>query len=407
LVIVPLMSLQVASYDLRFGETDLVRDRYLFYVVPLVTAAAAAALVQRPPGGILVAACTAVFVLFVPAYEFPVVEPFTVDSPVALLNERIVELAGSLSPGTFVAAAVLLLAAAFLAGKRLVRAPVLAVSVLGLMVAFGVVSGQGAFARVLDSVGPSGRTVGTGPPSPADWVDGVLPDGETAAILAYPLAGDWGPSAARWWDVEFWNVRVAEALVGPGGSFSYTPFPVEQTAVDWDSGALRMSAETSFLVVASDDARFRVAGPRRAGHDGLELVSAERPYRADWATRGVDADGWLRAERPAVLRVYAGPATAATIASLDVVLKAPESAPATYTLTNGGDARTATVEPTAAAVEHLDVCVPAGGHVDLALATEPATRLPEVAVGPSPTGTRVVGIRLERVVLQRGGPCTA
>src|SRR6266540_1746678 len=47
LVLVPLLTLEVTSFDLRFTPNAFVQDRYLFYLAPLFGVAAGAALVQR------------------------------------------------------------------------------------------------------------------------------------------------------------------------------------------------------------------------------------------------------------------------------------------------------------------------------------------------------------------------
>jgi hypothetical protein len=48
-VALPLLALETASYDLRFGGAEVIRDRYLFYIAPLLLVATAAALVGRLP----------------------------------------------------------------------------------------------------------------------------------------------------------------------------------------------------------------------------------------------------------------------------------------------------------------------------------------------------------------------
>ena len=43
----PLLALETASYDVRFGGPDVVRDRYLFYLAPLLLLATAVCLMQE------------------------------------------------------------------------------------------------------------------------------------------------------------------------------------------------------------------------------------------------------------------------------------------------------------------------------------------------------------------------
>jgi hypothetical protein len=407
LLVVPALSIQVASYDLRFGETDLVRDRYLFYVVPLIVVAAAAALLERRPSWVALAAAGGLFAVAVWSYDFPVVEPFTVDSPVALINERIVDLAGDGSARLFTATTAVLLVVGLVAARSFVRRGPLAVTVLAAVVVFGAAAGQDAFARVLDSVGPSGRVVSAGAGPRADWIDDAVPAGAGVAMIPFPVAGGWETSAVRWWDVEFWNASVVETLVDGRRAFSYTPFPAASFSVDWVGGRVRTEADEAFVVVGSGDTRFRLAGPRRAARGGLELIAAERPYRVEWATRGADPDGWLRPGRPAIIRVFARPGARDELAAFDVVLRAPGAATATYVVAGVGDTRASTLQPAGSALEHVELCVPAGSRAELSLAADRAARIPEVARGPAPRGKRDVGVRIEAIVLARGGDCTA
>ena len=406
LLTVPALTLQVASYDLRFGETGLARDRYLFYLVPLIVVAAAAALLERPPSWVALAAAGGIFAVAVRSYDFPVVMPFTVDSPVALINERIVDLSEG-STGLFTATTGVVLVVGLFAARSFAGRGAIAATVLAAMVVFGAAAGQDAFGRVLDSVGPSGRVVDAGAGSRADWVDDAVPAGARAAIVPYPVAGGWESSAVRWWDVEFWNASVVETLVDDGRAFSYTPFPSASFSVDWERGRIRTEVDEPFVVVGSGDVRFRLSGPRRAARAGLELIAAERPYRVEWATRGADPDGWLRPGRPAVVRIYARPGAGDELAALDIVLRAPEAASATYMVAGAGDPRAVTLSPAGSTLEHVELCVPAGQRVELSLTADRAARIPEVALAPAPQARRDVGVRIDSIVLARGGECTA
>ncbi|HEX9599280.1 MAG TPA: hypothetical protein VF963_07875, partial [Gaiellaceae bacterium] len=116
---------EVTSYDLRFGQGRL-HDRYLFYVVPLVLIAFAAALRAEPRlywSLYLSATLLALAFSFVPVVRY---EKFNVDSPVAVLNDALLDAGGSvdgarvfLGLATVVALLLFLLAAAFLSRAQL------------------------------------------------------------------------------------------------------------------------------------------------------------------------------------------------------------------------------------------------------------------------------------------------
>jgi hypothetical protein len=116
-----LVTLQVASFNQRFGA-GLVKDRYLFYVVPVVLLGLAAAVGSRqwPRWWALVVPTAVAAVGFVSA-PLALYEKFNVDSPVAILNNELLELATStrwahvlLVLAALVALQALLLAKAFL-----------------------------------------------------------------------------------------------------------------------------------------------------------------------------------------------------------------------------------------------------------------------------------------------------
>ena len=67
----PLLALETASYDLRFGGADVIRDRYLFYLAPLLLIATAACLNEErlPLAGI--AGVTAFFAATAALADFP------------------------------------------------------------------------------------------------------------------------------------------------------------------------------------------------------------------------------------------------------------------------------------------------------------------------------------------------
>src|SRR4029453_6868889 len=99
----PILALETASYDVRFGGPDVIRDRYLFYLAPLLLLATAACLFQErlPLAGI--AAMTVVFSATAVFTDFAPVAGLWVDSPESVLNELIHDNSGGLPAGVFVA----------------------------------------------------------------------------------------------------------------------------------------------------------------------------------------------------------------------------------------------------------------------------------------------------------------
>ena len=113
------------------------------------------------------------------------------------------------------------------------------------------------------------------------------------------------------------------------------------------------------MLVAPNDARFGLAGAQTAANVGLVLRQVDRPYRAQWATRGLDSDGWTRPGRPATIRLYAAPDAPAQAATVTALLDAPPeaAAPVPYRLgeQRGTIAAGHPVQPA------QTVCIPAAG----------------------------------------------
>jgi hypothetical protein len=398
------LALQTASYDLRFGGSEAVRDRYLFYVAPLLLVAAAAGLRARPRAVTLVAV-SAVFAWSVRAHEFEPVRGLSLDAPTSVLNDALREQAGSLSTGTFVALVGLLLGVVLALTIRLVPARALAAGLAVVLLGFSLTVTGAAVRRVLNSDPPTPRHIGAGGIVP-DWIDRVLPEGATAAAAPFPVSTAWDISALLWWDVEFWNRSVGEVFVDDDRRFNYGMPPSRVLALDFATGSVAGTAEApAFLVVAAGDPRFRLAGPRHATNLGLEVIAVERPYRAEWATRGLSVDGWTRPGGPVTIRVFAvrGQPVAATRVSIH--LTAPPGR-AGYTLATAGSRRAGELAPGQARVEELEVCPPSGGHADIRLVSARAASIPGPPLGPGPAGTRSVGVGVGRIEVVRGeGGC--
>ena len=188
LLTVAVLAVETASFDLRFGGEDLIRDRYLFYVVPLFLVAAAVALSEerKRPAIVGLAGATVLVAAASIGLAYTTFPGISVDSPVSILNETLAEQSGSLGTGTFVALGTLLvglvLALALALSPRL---PLAVVLFLGVLVV-SLLTLRAEVDRILDGTGLSGRPLAGPPGVVLDWVDGVIPSGESAAVVAYP-----------------------------------------------------------------------------------------------------------------------------------------------------------------------------------------------------------------------------
>ena len=394
LTLVPALAVEAASYDLRFGGPGMVRDRYVFYVVPLLLACTTAAALEGRARWIAVPAVAGFFALTIRWYDFEAFPGLHVDKPAAALNEALTTWAGSLSPQAFVALAGLLLGVVFAAGSAVVPPRVFAVGVLTFVVAASAAGTRHAFDRVLGSNNPVGRPMTGTEGVVREWVDGVLPEGATAGIVPYPTS-PLHPEPL-WWDVEFWNRTVTRAFVDPRGRHSYTPFPTHRLQVDFDSGRISTPTDAPrYLVLAQNDARFRPAGPTVVSNYGLDLVEARIPYRADWATRGVTSNGQTRRGQPVTIRVFAFPGEGDARVRLELVLTAPPGTSPAYAMRAGPLRRRGEVAGGATTTVDVDLCVAARGHADVALVGGGASA-PSSAAADRAAVVGILAIRTDR-----------
>ena len=347
-----LLTLATSSYDVRFG--DVVRDRYVFYLAPLLFIALALGLRD----GFSVAALAATT--------------------------------------AFVALACVVLAVLVLTASPRFRVPIAAVVVA---LAIGVTSAS-AWSRLLESHGPSGRPVVGQPGEVLDWADRVLPQGAQVGVIPYVRGGTWGLAAILWWDVEFWN-RTVDRSFAIGKTWEYAPFPNEQLRIDEETGRVRSPSQPQFVITDSHDARLRLAGTSVARNYDLDVLEAARPYRAEWITRDLFPDGWMRSGTPATVRVFAAPATRGPeTVQLEVQLRAPRARPVGYRVVGGRSRR---MHAGQLVILERELCVPPGSYADLQLVSTKGARIVAVPIGPLVTTTRAVGPRIDDIRVTRTG----
>jgi hypothetical protein len=405
LVVLPL---ETASYDLRFGGAGVVRDRYLFYLAPLLLIPAIAAVLERRPPRFGVALATGYFAGTVWLADLPSRPGLWVDSPESVLNGVIHDQAGSLSVGAFVALCGAVLGAILL--MVLGRLPRHAAAAAFAALAFGFggsVAGYG-FERLLTSRAVSGLPV-TGQARVRDWVDSVLPGGASAALVGWPTSTEWGISAVGWWEVEFWNRAVTNAFVDSDGHFTYTPFPAQTLHLDFAAGHfVGTESAPPYVVVADVDSRFGLAGTRVGANYGLSILAVERPYRALWASRALTVDGWTKPDRTARIRLYAAPDQRTERLRVSVFLDPPPEARRStpYRLTGKQVDTAGSAQPAKRTVAAVEVCVPANGHTDLALTTGKSAFTSAAPLGPVPGYGQIVGLHMSGVAAEpAGSPC--
>ena len=364
-----LVTLQVASFNQRFGA-GLVKDRYLFYVVPIILVGLAAALGSRQwlRWWALVVPTVVAAIGFASA-PLAIYEKFNVDSPLAILNNELLQLATStrwahvlLVLAALVAAQALLLAKAFVPWRPTVIAvAVLASLALPLETVY-------AFDRLFAVNGTNGLPLTLDQGVVFDWVDrNVGPTGRVT-VMKYPVGGaDWWAGQAYWWDVEFWNESAVEMMA----DMSLKKEPHWRTHFDPQTGAALNAPETPFALFYGADVRFRLAGRQVIYERDAYIFETERPWRATWLTDGIYADGWTRPHRPATITVFPEPGQKTPLRRfLTIAVASPDPLePRPVTVSSNLGRKTLSIPPNKSVDHLLQLCVPPDGTGQVTVAT--------------------------------------
>jgi hypothetical protein len=371
------LALEVTSFDLRFGG-GVVRERYLFYVVPVVLVALAAACTDRRWPRWSLAVPVAVVAYGFSQAGLPTFEKLNIDTPISVLDDKILALAHSVGRAqAALIVATIVLAALFVEASLLMRRTHLAAA-LALLVALALPAETAyAFSRLFDVNGTSGRPLTLDQGVVFSWLDRTVGPDASVTMVPYPSNyADYWASVGWWWDLEFWNESVDRAAYLPG-QFLWTPstFPRVMLRFDPKTG-LANASPSPYVVQGGKETRFWIAGESAAGSPDTRdssIVRAGEPWRAAWLTYGMYDDGWTRPHRVARVRLFgfAGQ-THPVIRTLTLGIQAPvASRPFTVVsnrktvrgLANGGDRVLAVVT----------ACVPAGGFTDVTIRTPDAS----------------------------------
>src|SRR3954447_3827335 len=362
------MSIQVGSFAVRFGGS-VVRDRYLFYVAPLLLVGTVAFLGQARKHLAAPVVGGLVFALGIgvqgPTFRY---EGLFADSPSSvsfLWFWRVFHPVGGVRVAYLVAALGLVVAIGI--AQLLVLAPrvvpaIVAVLTVASALTFAVV----AFDRLFTRTGTAGRPVTVNQGHIFEWIDHQVPAGPSVSILPYQTVfSDFWSSAAVWWDVEFWNESISRALV-LGKSFAWTPtgtFPVEGLHVNLRTGLI---AETpsDYLVSAPADIRLQIAQDRIGADRNLQLGAVAKPWRVSWMTLGMSPDGYLLPHRAGRIRVFAEAGqTQPESRSVSWTVAVPSEAQGDlfFTAEDAGH----TLSPAEVTQISHTVCVPPNGFADI------------------------------------------
>jgi hypothetical protein len=395
-----LTTVQVASFTQRFGF-GLVKERYLFYVAPVVLVAVAAAIGSRrwPRWWALAlpAAVAALGFVWIPVAPY---EKLNVDTPVAMLNDGLLDLATSenWARALLVLLTLVALQALLLARAALPWRPVAAAAGALLVVALPLETAY-AFERLFRVDGTNGLPVTLDQGVVFNWIDRQVGPSGRVTVFKYPVGGpDWWAGQAYWWDVEFWNesaVRVEADMSLPSAAHWSELF-------DPRTGLSRLESPTPYVLSYGEDARFRLAGRQLTFDRGAYLIEAERPWRVDWLTRGIQPDGFTHPGEPVEIAIFPQPGQATPLKRfVTVAVKAPDGTDAPVSL-RGGLTNEELAVPSGVSVDRqLAVCVPPDAPAELTLETPVRALAHRDPTKAALTGEvdRPVGVQLRIVAL--------
>lgn len=401
---IAVLTVEVTSFDLRFGS-GVVRERYLFYVVPLILVGFAGALTDRRwPRWSLLVPCAVLAYGFSQA-ALPQFEKLNVDTPAASLDDVLFDVVhGHQAARIALIVGTLLLTALFVQASFLLRRRYLA-PLLALLVTLVLPAETGyAFSRLFAVNGTSGRPLSLDQGGVFDWVDRTLGTTANVAMIPSPsILADYWASVGFWWDLEFWNQSVDRAAYLPG-EFLWTPstFPKVMLRFDPRTGRANVSA-ARYALEAETETRFRLAGAVASDTRATMLIDTARPWRAEWLTLGLYDDGWTRPGRPGRIRVFSAPGqTHARIRYLTLGVRAPFGVGARpFTARSNRTVVHSVANGVDRVVAVLKVCVPPHGFTDARVTTPTAT---PIGYGEPNTATnffrqRQAGVLLTEIAL--------
>jgi len=394
------LTVEVSSFDLRFGG-GLVRDRYLFYLTPMILVAFAAGLTAaKVPRRSLAVPLVLLAIGFWRA-PLPTFEKLNADTPAAVLNDWLLrELHGVNGARVFLILAAVVLAGAFVEASILVPRTFVALGAsLLLLIALPAETGY-AFKRLFAVNGTSGLPLTLDQSVVFGWVDRTITTNSEAVMVPYTvIRGEYWANIGFWWDFEFWNRSVDREAAHPN-QFSGTPasFPKLDPQFDPRTGLASFDVD-SYVAQAASDARFHVEGRLLSTQRGVAIVFPDRPWRADWVSYGLYDDGWTRPGRAARFRVFpARPQKRALLRTIHLTLIAPETVTRPVTIRSNAGTWRAEI----AGTHQLDatVCVAAHAPADLtfrAVGVSPVEGDPSTALTVGQP--RTAGVLVAQVVL--------
>jgi len=367
-VTVVVLAVEVASFNLRFGG-GLVRERYLFYLTPLLLCAFAAALTEvRLPRWSLLAPLSIGIIGFWRT-PIPTFEKLNVDTPASVLfNWLLSTMHGVNGARVAMILALIVVTLLVLEADAFIPRTALAVGLCSLLLVASVAETGYAFKRLFAVNGTNGLPLTLDQSPVFGWIDNQINGDSVASIVPYPiLASDYWANVGFWWDLEFWN-RSVQHEIGRPNEFSGTSngtFPKDFIRFDQRTGAANVSFP-GFAAQSVSESRFRLSGETLATRRNYDLIRTIEPWRADWITSGLYDDGWTRPGQRGAVRIFAMPGQRRSLRrSVTFALGAPSGVKGRSMAITSNLGSWHVRVPDSSTSQVVDVCVPPTGFGEI------------------------------------------
>ena len=391
------------SFDLGYLGGG-VRERYVFYVAPVLLIAAVCYPSRARWPVVAVGTATIATAVIVTRTTFEGADRSAIySSPASLgwapLDFRVGQVGGwvgldglnnaaALALGTAVAALILVV---LLRSSR--RRLALAGLTCVLVVWCAALTGYAGPRLQSEHDALAAQALGTVPAQDdRDWIDSAVSPDTTAALVPSAINSRFGnpipPGTVTeqgvWWEAEFWNKSVRRSYLYDGAEEPYTSFLKEDMGLEERSGRLRVTGgESPHLLVANSNVRLGVDGEVVKRGADLSLYRPRRPYRAAWTSKGVADGGGLDARRGARLTVYGHHASGHRASTVALSL-AGETGGRPVTLRGAGRPRL--IHVPRRRLLAVTVCVPPRDSRSLALTGKSVGELRLISVSVKPKG---------------------
>ena len=400
--VVVLLTFEVASFTQRFGAGE-VKDRYLFYVLPVVLIGLGGAVVARswPVWWAWIAPLAIVLVGFT-SMRFPRFEKLNVDTPAAVLDDDLLRVAGSVRLAhLLLPLATAVLVAIFVELSVLVSRRVAQLALVVLVTAALPLGAVRAFDRLFAVNGTNGIPITLDQGVVFDWVDRAVGKDGRVTVFPYPVnSPDYWDGVAYWWDLEFWNESAVAWRETATGTPDDAPW---MDMFDPRTGVVLHPGSTRYVLSHGSDVRFLLAGKQVEFDRGAYLKEVDVPWRAEWSTDQISNDGWTRPHIPVRIHVYALPGQRTPLRRFLTLSVASPShdEPRPLTIRSNLGLSREFVPPEQSIDLGASVCVPPGGHADVEIETPTVSDVYRDPTAAPLTGEtdRPVGVLLRSIAL--------